>query len=143
MRKKISGTHFPDLEMITKLLTPPGSWAVKSIEELDTAFNSPVVENDSMKGSMTNIPSDFDWTYPQTVPPPDTHDGAGQPFSSSPVHVPHKYGFGLQQSGVFHGLTEELRMMIDIKDVDSLSSEEVHAIREKLELEAFDQDHYL
>ncbi|GAU95327.1 hypothetical protein RvY_06961 [Ramazzottius varieornatus] len=145
MRKKAPGTHFPDLEMITKLLTPPGSWRIKTIEELDAAFVTPVTENyDPTKESVASIAAGFDWHYPQTIPPAlETDGGTVQPPTSAPVHVPHKYGFGLQQSGVFHGLTEELRMVIDIKDVDSLSSEEVHAIREKIELEAFDPDHYL
>ena len=138
MQKKVPGTHFTDLEMITKLLTPPGSWSVvggPAIEELDSGFDTPVLEESECEAGKPTA-SKFDWRLPQSVPEEEDTDCADD-------LVLHKYGFGLQQHGVFRGLTEELKLVLDIKEVDSLTAEQVRKLRENMERQAFDEDHYL
>ncbi|OWA54022.1 Protein SHQ1-like protein [Hypsibius exemplaris] len=136
VRKKVPGTRFTDLEMITKLLTPPGSWTLMgpAIEELDSGFDTPVSED--LQASKSETDCKFDWLLPQSMPEEEV--GAGDATLGR-----HKYGFGLQQHGVFRGLTEELRLVLDVKDVDSLTPGQVRAAREELEAEAFEEEHYL
>jgi hypothetical protein len=138
VQKKVPGTRFNDLEMITKLLTPPGSWElINPTEELDSGFDTPVLEGAELDSGKPLASSRFDWRIPQKVPEEENHS-VGNVSSSV-----HKYGFGLQQHGVFRGLTEELRLVLDIKDIDSLTPDKVRATREDMELEAFDEEHYL
>ncbi|XP_055358005.1 protein SHQ1 homolog [Paramacrobiotus metropolitanus] len=133
--KKDPGAHFADLDMITKLLTPRGTWRVPVLPVEINGDASVDGDVDSIAGA------DLDWRYPQEMPP-ENDDGAS--VSGKTVRR-HRYGFGLRRTGVFCELSDELRMILDLENVDDLSPDEITQQREALEADDFchNDEHYL
>ncbi|XP_076039747.1 protein SHQ1 homolog [Oratosquilla oratoria] len=126
-QKQTPGENFQGLDMLTSLLTPPGTSGV----------NKPLIEvigGDDQGEALLGDESDDmeDWYYEQHLPEENTVILSGQ-----------KYGFAGTHSGVFSSLRSELIEVVDVKDPDSKSVSVRRAERNLKELEAFNEDHYL
>ncbi|KAK4290660.1 hypothetical protein Pmani_036459 [Petrolisthes manimaculis] len=121
-QKESQGQHFPNLDMLTALLTPHGATGVNipSIE----VVGGDEAEDEEGEG-------EFDWTYQQKLP------------DENVVTAGHKYGFANKLTGVFTSLQDELKGVVDISDPDNKSAAQRREERVAHELSAFDEDHYL
>ncbi|XP_039272667.2 protein SHQ1 homolog [Styela clava] len=119
------GTHFEDLDMLTKLLTPAGERQVKKplIEVIENDDNDGIGEDDEQ----------FDWSYPQFLPnnePTESLIGCG-------------YGFANSKSGVFSKLQEDIHDVIQIRNIEQSSIENRSSERVEYENDKFNPEHYL
>ncbi|KAJ3077092.1 Hsp90 cochaperone shq1 [Podochytrium sp. JEL0797] len=136
------GKHFPDLDMLSKLMMPKGFAAaldVKGkgpvqtgvrpmIEEMETGEE----EKEGGEGSEDEdeMEEDFDWEIPQELPESDLLTGV-------------KYGFNNAYSGFASHVAELGRDIIDISDVDHSTPASRRAERIEKEDAKFDEDYYM
>ncbi|KAJ3050361.1 Hsp90 cochaperone shq1 [Rhizophlyctis rosea] len=143
--KETSGQHFPDLDLLTKLM------ATKS-QSAATATNTSLVETPALPkplievvgetgpeetSQQPDVPADsddedeeIDWEFPQELPKPQLSTGS-------------HYGFNNAYSGHGSHISQVARDIIDILDVEistPQSRREQRLTREELK---FDDDHYM
>lgn len=124
--KAVKGEPFPDLDMLTKLLAPPGATHAKRplIEVLDDGKEE--AENGEEE-------DDLDFFVEQ------------QPYIEDDVLTLSgpKYGFANQRSGVLKKLQSELWEVIDLKDADTTAERARRQLRTEDEEQHFSDEHYL
>ncbi|CAL4191806.1 unnamed protein product, partial [Meganyctiphanes norvegica] len=126
-QKETVGENFEGLDMLTKLLQPPGADGVKQ----------PLIEvvGDEKKGSSSDDDCDddeeIDWFYEQKL------------NEEVIVTTGHKYGFANTHTGVFTALRSELHGVVDISDPDNKNPAQRRDERHAEELSKFDENHYL
>ncbi|XP_028416679.1 protein SHQ1 homolog isoform X2 [Dendronephthya gigantea] len=124
--KLVPGAHFPDLDLVTKLLAPSGKC------NISTPGIEVVSEN---AASNSDDEEDFDWEWSQ-----EFYD---EKEEERLVVDGCKYGFGNKKSGVFHRLKDELKDVVENPNPDELSYRERRLGRIASENEKFDEEHYL
>ena len=125
--KLVPGTHFSDLDLITKLLAPSGKCNISS-PGIEVISEGPPCDDEDEDG-------DFNWEWDQELYDEQKEqqlDVAGK-----------KYGFANQKSGVFYRLKDELKEVIENPNPDELSYAERRIARIAAEDEKFDEEHYL
>lgn len=121
-KKETEGEHFPNLDMLTKLLAPLGATGVNK-PSIEVISNGSEIEKEEDE--------DFDFTYEQTLP------------EERIVTKGYKYGFGNSLSDVFTVLQSELMGVVDVKDPDDKSALQRREERIAQEINLFDEHHYL
>ena len=136
-----SGQHFPDLDMITKLLTQPKKQS--NIEAIIRGPEISILDEDIPDSQHLTAEGDeapghdevdeLDWILEQV--PPDT----------TPLFVTGgpSYGFANQRQGVFSRLQEELPELVSLPDPDKVPPSERAVLRTACEILEFDPEHYL
>lgn len=126
-QKETHGQNFEGLDMLTKLLQPPGADGVtKPLIE--------VIRDDSKASSSDDEfgdEDDIDWFYEQKL------------NEEVIVTTGHKYGFANTHTGVFTALRSELHGIFDITEPDNKSQAQRRDERHAQELSKFDENHYL
>lgn len=140
--KQNSGEVFEGLDMLTKLLTPPGETSAESpaievipIGEESNNFmseSSVSYRNKDSDSGEPGIEEDFKWYYEQSIEP-----------ESDLALTSLKYGFANQRSGVFTKLVSEFSEVLDVRDPDTVSAKRRRDCRLEDELKRFSEDHYL
>lgn len=121
-------THFEDLDMLTKLLTPKGERQIKQplIEVIDDG-------NKENEDDAEDV-EEFDWSFPQSLP---CHE------SLESCSIGGGYGFANLKSGIFTKLQEDIHDVVQVKNLEQSSAETRFMERVKFENEKFDPEHYL
>jgi len=125
-QKETAGQIFEGLDMLTKLLQPPGADGV----------TKPLIEviGDEKQDSSSDDggdDEDIDWFYEQKL------------NEDLIISTGHKYGFANTHTGVFTALKSELHGVVDISDPDNKSPALRRDERHAQELSKFDDNHYL
>ena len=132
--KLTHGQEFPDLDMVTKLLTQP-----KKLPDVRKVAGSPeisVIEECSPSSSPTQEDTtreELDWTFEQTLP--DTVDIV---TLAGPC-----YGFADQKQGVFSRLQDDLPELVSLPHPDKTPPSQRAGLRVHCEDSEFDPEHYL
>ena len=134
--KLTQGEEFPDLDMVTKLLTQPkkmpdirqitGSPGISVIGESSPALHT-------QGGASGDEIGDIDWTLEQTLPAPVDVVALTGPC----------YGFADQRQGVFSRLQEDLPELVALPLPDKTPPSQRGALRISCEDSEFDPEHYL
>nr|KAG5704890.1 hypothetical protein BaRGS_003873 [Batillaria attramentaria] len=139
-----SGEVFEGLDMLTKLLTPPGetSAAAPGVEIADQSCGEEAALGTDERISTGTACSgegnedeedETEWYIEQEMP----SDGENLLTGGA------KYGFACQRSGVFTKLMSEFSEILDVQDPDKLTAKEKREQRLAHEAEHFSEDHYL
>ena len=128
-----SGQDFPDLDMLTKLLTQPSK-----IPDLRSVGTSPQVtlvgeETDPLILLDENSDEELDWKLEQVIP--DTADLV--------LIKGTCYGFADLKQGVFSRLQEDLPEIVSLPDPDRTPPSQRGELRVAFENAEFDPEHYL
>ena len=136
--KKIRGQHFEGLDMLTKLLTPPGKDNLDGkVEELsEDVADEAGAASDEMPEEDDD---DIDWYFEQSMP--DEKEEKIELLTVSTEDF--GYGFNFSKTGVFKNLLDEFGLLLDVKNPDAKSHRERLLERQKMEAASFDSDHYL
>lgn len=123
--KEVPGTHFEDLDMLTKLLATPGERQLKQplIE---------VVGDGDNEGSGSSSDEEFDWLFPQSVEPAIYSTSLGD-----------GYGFANLKRDIFGKLQDDLKDIIQMQNLENSSFPERLQSKILFENDKFDPDHYL
>ncbi|CAG0882441.1 unnamed protein product, partial [Darwinula stevensoni] len=132
--KKEEGEVFPDLDMVTSLLTPSTDAKSPGRRPLIEVISG---EDDSTE-SRTSV-EEWDWSIDQQVP--KESDEQGSDLSS--IIREFKYGFAQKQSGKFSRLQDEFSDVVLVRDPEKKSATERRKEREESEEKQFSYDHYL
>ncbi|CAG2055988.1 unnamed protein product [Timema podura] len=127
--KVTPGQNFPDLDLLTSLLSPPGKRVDISpgIQVIGDGPNAgPSVEEESEE--------EFEWFLEQKIPEPEPN--------SLTIDGP-KYGFANQKAGVFRNLQYESSELLDLPSPDTTPASYRSSLRIQREQEDFNEDHYL
>ncbi|KAI8616665.1 SHQ1 protein-domain-containing protein [Chytriomyces sp. MP71] len=139
--KAVPGEHFPDLDLLTKLLMPRATAAgipsVAHLQQLAAPLDdATMAESTDSEGKLEGDEigeeedEEFDWEMPQELPQPDILTGI-------------KYGFNNAYSGFAAHVAELGRDIIDIDNIDAstpASRREERIAKENLK---FDEDYYM
>ncbi|PVD38054.1 hypothetical protein C0Q70_00664 [Pomacea canaliculata] len=157
-----SGEDFEGLDMLTKLLTPPGETSAKrpTIEvhgesncELtsDVTSSSDVKDNSLPHTECLESGSDFLnadlGSKDQSIEVEEEEEF--QWYIEQAIHQEGEvvslsnYGFASQRSGVFTKLMSEFSEILDVRDPDKLTAQEKRVMRLDHETHHFSEDHYL
>ncbi|KAJ3105471.1 Hsp90 cochaperone shq1 [Phlyctochytrium planicorne] len=121
--KLVKGQHFPDLEMLSKLMI-----------KKPTSTEKPKIEvfggSDAMEDGSPEDEDDMDWEMHQELPVDDTLTGA-------------KYGFNNSYSGFASHIEEIGRDIIDIKDLNTSTFVNRRSARLSIEEAKFNPDYYM
>lgn len=133
--KETKGEHFPDLDLLTKLLARTGetsSTAAKKdhpkkplIEVVGESSTNNALDEDEMQDAI-----DFNWELPQEVP------------ASKELSITAHYGFNNQYNGYFTHITETMNEINELSAPEKLSAEERREERIASENIHFNEDHY-
>lgn len=134
--KEVSGTYFPDLDLLGTLLMPKSRRHqlkpnIQVVEEGD-------VKSESDNGGYSDDINDdgensYEWFYEQTLAENHFIPGTDSP----------KYGFASQTQGVFRQVKQEFSEIIDLQNADDTPQKERETLRIESENNAFSSDHYL
>ena len=131
--KLTQGQEFPDLDMVTKLLTQPKK--LPDIKQIVSCPSISVIEEclPSVSPTQEDRIDEVDWTLEQTVP-----DTADLVMLTGP-----RYGFADQKQGVFSRLQEDLPELVSLPHPDKTPPSQRGALRLFCEDSDFDPEHYL
>ncbi|KAI6648472.1 Protein SHQ1-like [Oopsacas minuta] len=129
--KMNSGQVFPDLDMLTKLLTQPNKMPdIKSIVSTPEIL---VLEEEKLSPTGDSSDEELDWKLEQVIP--ETIDIV--PLGGS------CYGFANQKQGVFSRLQDDLPELVSLPDPDRTPHTQRGVLRKSFENLEFDPEHYL
>ncbi|KAI9009958.1 protein SHQ1 [Phycomyces nitens] len=137
--KENKGEHFPDLDLLTKLLARRGE-ATNASEDQQQQPKKPLIEvigsqDVSMDEPTETVESefqkaaDFNWELPQELPADD-------------LMIHSVYGFNNQYSGYFTHVQETMNEIIDIREPEKSTMESRRQDRLEQEELKFDEDYY-
>ncbi|KAH0954690.1 hypothetical protein HN011_006136 [Eciton burchellii] len=133
------GEHFENLDMITTLLAPPKSKSaiIPSIEVIgNPSADSANVDKNKNDDDIESNDDSEDWYFPQSDPQNTENIML---ITDSP-----KYGFANKISGALTAFEPAwIREIIDLPIPDMTPEAERKNLREKRELEDFNEEHYL
>ncbi|KAL0074002.1 SHQ1 protein-domain-containing protein [Phycomyces blakesleeanus] len=140
--KENKGEHFPDLDLLTKLLARRGEAADVSVDQaqpkkplIEVIGSQDNKEDVSMEESTDQIENefqkaaDFNWELPQELPADD-------------LMIHSVYGFNNQYSGYFTHVQETMNEIIDIREPEKSTIESRRQDRLEQEELKFDEDYY-
>ncbi|KAL2718879.1 protein SHQ1 isoform X1 [Vespula squamosa] len=132
------GEFFPNLDMITTLLSPPKikSTIVPNIEVIGNPANSEKIDksSDEDNNEQNDKEASNEWFIPQSI----QLDNLVLPINSS------KYGFANKISGALTAFEPAwIKEIIDLPMPDKIPEHERKFLRKKKELEDFDEQHYM
>ncbi|KAI9486501.1 MAG: SHQ1 protein-domain-containing protein [Benjaminiella poitrasii] len=133
--KETKGEHFPDLDLLTKLLARTGETETKKNEPKkplievigSTTDEKPGLEEDEIQDAI-----DFNWEIPQEVPVAQADE----------LSITAHYGFDQQYHGYFTHIYETLNEINDIDDPEKSTADSRREQRIESENGRFDEDHY-
>lgn len=129
--KKVPGTFFENLDMITNLLgeknQPPTNKQKNLIEVMDS--NSP--EENDLIGEGEDV--EYDWTFPQIIEEEEEFDPLKR----------RMYGFNDQYEGFFVYTDINLEDILDNPYPETMTLEEIKKTRDIIEENHFNPDHYI
>ncbi|KAJ3080572.1 Hsp90 cochaperone shq1, partial [Quaeritorhiza haematococci] len=149
--KETPGQHFPDLDLVTKLLTPSAPSAAQEVEissepstsgpsgPLPAASGSkPLIEVFETTAGKTggdmevddDEEAEFDWNLPQELPDTNSITGA-------------RYGFNNMYSGYSSHVVSLTREVLEVTDIDQSTPASRRAERIERENFKFDEDYYM
>ncbi|KAG0364658.1 SHQ1 protein-domain-containing protein [Gamsiella multidivaricata] len=125
--KESPGEHFPDLDMLTKLLVRKGDLAEKQIKR-------PLIEvissGDTLEGTQKlEIDENFDWEMPQEI--------------RQEIFSEVRYGFNNRYSGFFTHVQETPNDVLDVYDPEHATLETRRQNRIQRENDKFDDEYYM
>ncbi|KAI7876155.1 SHQ1 protein-domain-containing protein [Mucor mucedo] len=127
--KETKGEHFPDLDLLTKLLARTGESNVKASEP-----KKPMIEvvggSETIGETEIQDAIDFNWELPQEVP------------IATELSITAHYGFNNQYHGYFTHVQETMNEINEIVDPEKSTAESRRAERIESENNHFDEDHY-
>ena len=128
-----SGQVFPDLDMLTKLLTQPTK--IPDLRSFETSPQITLVGEEDDPLSLLGEISDeeLDWRLEQVIP--DTADTV--------LMKGVCYGFAGQKQGVFSRLQDDLPEIVSLPDPDRTPPSQRGVLRVSFENAEFDPEHYL
>lgn len=124
--KETKGEHFPDLDLLTKLLARTGEKTTEKkplIEVIGSTDTAPLEESDIQEAI------DFNWELPQTLQTDD-------------LSVSASYGFNNQYQGYFKHVQETMNEINDISQPEKSTVASRREERIAAENAHFDEDHY-
>jgi len=134
--KMVSGEHFPDLDMLTKLLASRKKAATKPLIEVVGGDGITCGVEDEVLGEdgcpMEEEEDEYQWEIEQEV-----FDEEAIKFDG------YKYGFANKVNGVFDRFQGEITDLIDLPNPDKLSHIQRRNARIALENDKFDPEYYL
>lgn len=120
LKKRTKGEHFPDLDLITKLLKKANVRTLTpQVHEIEVLHNVNFVDNDNDEENDEN------------------------PSTTATVSMSNAYGFDHQYSKVFRHLREIVGDVLSLEDPDSVSSIERYRSRLAQEYADFDASRYI
>ncbi|KAF9116386.1 hypothetical protein BGX27_003069 [Mortierella sp. AM989] len=125
--KETPGEHFPDLDMLTKLLVRKSDLAEKQIKK-------PLIEivssGDTLEGTeKLEKDEEFDWEMPQEI--------------RQEIFSEVRYGFNNRYSGFFTHVQETANDVLDVYDPEQATLETRRENRIKRENDKFDDEYYM
>ncbi|KAF7725986.1 Hsp90 cochaperone shq1 [Apophysomyces ossiformis] len=124
--KETKGEHFPDLDLLTKLLARRGESTEKT--ETKKPLIEVIGEQQEMRDELQDA-VDFNWELPQELPKDE-------------LKLQTSYGFNNQYSGYFTHVQETMNEIIDIDEPEKSSVESRQKDRIEKENYKFDEDYY-
>ncbi|KAI9354981.1 SHQ1 protein-domain-containing protein [Pilaira anomala] len=130
--KETKGEHFPDLDLLTKLLARTGETSIQSNQPkkplIEVVGGS--TEENTLGETEIQDAIDFNWELPQEV-------------SATPeLSVTAQYGFNNQYHGYFTHVQETMNEINEISEPEKSTPESRRAERIESENNHFDEDHY-
>ncbi|KAI8646986.1 SHQ1 protein-domain-containing protein [Parasitella parasitica] len=130
--KETKGQHFPDLDLLTKLLARTG-------EKNSNEPKKPLIEvigSDEQKKATLNDDEiqdaiDFNWELPQKVP-----------FAEDQLSIATQYGFNDQYNGYFTHIHETMNEISEISEPEKSTIKSRREERIASENARFDEDYY-
>lgn len=130
--KETKGEHFPDLDLLTKLLARTGETGTTAkkdpkkplIEVVGESTNN-TLDEDEMQDAI-----DFNWELPQEVP------------ALKELSITAHYGFNNQYNGYFTHITEAMNEINELSAPEKLNADERREERIASENNQFNEDHY-
>ncbi|KAF8986487.1 Hsp90 cochaperone shq1 [Entomortierella lignicola] len=125
--KETSGEHFPDLDMLTKLLVRKSDLSEKQIKK-------PLIEivgsSDTLEGTeKIDKDEEFDWEMPQEI--------------RQEIFSEVRYGFNNRYSGFFTHVQETANDVLDVFDPEHATLEARRENRIQRENDKFDDEYYM
>ncbi|KAG0290945.1 Hsp90 cochaperone shq1 [Dissophora globulifera] len=125
--KETPGEHFPDLDLLTKLLVRKGELPDKQIKR-------PLIEiissGDTLAGTeQVNKDEEFDWEMPQEI--------------RQEIFSEVRYGFNNRYSGFFTHVQETANDVLDVYDPEHATLETRRENRIQRENDKFDDEYYM
>ncbi len=128
--KETKGEHFPDLDLLTKLLARTGENMTKTSE-----LKKPLIEviggkEEVLEEEEIQDAIDFNWELPQELP------------VDAELSITAHYGFNNQYNGYFVHVQETMNEINEIAEPERSNLENRRAERIESENNRFDEDHY-
>ncbi|KAI8881454.1 SHQ1-domain-containing protein [Backusella circina FSU 941] len=133
--KVTKGEHFPDLDMLSKLLARKGeadkdkNKDKKPLIEVIGETTDMDVEGGEEKNEFQDA-IDFNWEIPQQVP------------TAPDLQLAAHYGFNNQYTGYFRHVQETMNEINELENIEQSTLESRHEERLERENISFDEDHY-
>ncbi|CEP12527.1 hypothetical protein [Parasitella parasitica] len=130
--KETKGQHFPDLDLLTKLLARTGEKTSKEPKKpLIEVIGSDEQNNAALNEVEIQDAIDFNWELPQDVPSADDK-----------LSITAQYGFNNQYNGYFTHVHETMNEINEISEPEKSTIASRHEQRTVSENSRFDEDHY-
>ncbi|GJJ73209.1 protein SHQ1 [Entomortierella parvispora] len=128
LAKETPGEHFPDLDMLTKLLVRKGD--ITDNKQIKRPLIEVLSSGDTLEGTrQVEKDEDFDWEMPQEI--------------RQEVFSEVRYGFNNRYSGFFTHVQETANDVLDVYDPEHASLETRREDRIKRENDKFDDEYYM
>jgi protein SHQ1 len=129
--KVTKGQHFPDLDMLSKLLARKGETDKDKSDKkpLIEVIGGTDMEVEEEKNELQEA-IDFNWEIPQQVP------------TAPDLQLAAHYGFNNQYTGYFRHVQETMNEINELGNIEQSTLETRHDERLEKENGCFDEDHY-
>ncbi|KAI8600834.1 SHQ1 protein-domain-containing protein [Dissophora ornata] len=126
--KETPGEHFPDLDMLTKLLVRKGDLTEK--QQIKRPLIEVISSGDTLEGTQQlDKDEEFDWEMPQEI--------------RQEIFSEVRYGFNNRYSGFFTHVQETANDVLDVYDPEHATFEIRRQNRIKRENDKFDDEYYM